>query len=159
MLVLGIDPGLKNTGFGLIKLINRGYAYIGSGTITTCAKQPTNQRLVTIFQGIQEIIQHYKPEQICMEKIFLNVNPKTTLLLGQARGVAICAATISVPDIYEYTPLQIKQTVVGYGHASKEQVQEMVKRLLKLNAIPQPDAADALACALTHIQYNKFSNC
>ncbi len=157
MLVLGIDPGLKHTGFGLIKIENRSSIYIGSGTIVTSVKQTTSQRLVIIFKGIQEIIEYYKPDQVCIEKIFLNINPKTTLLLGQARGVAICAATISLSDIYEYTSLQIKQTVVGYGHANKEQVQEMVKHLLKLSDTPHSDAADALACAITHIQHNKFN--
>lgn len=158
MLILGIDPGLKYTGFGLIEIILNKIKYIESGIITTDIKQPINQRLVTIFEGINTIINRYEPSEVSIERIFSNINPKTTLLLGQARGVAICAASMNLNNIYEYTALQIKQSVVGYGHASKEQIQYMVKLRLNLNSSPKSDAADALACALTHIQYKTLYN-
>ncbi len=155
-LILGIDPGLKNTGFGLIKQVKTNYTYIESGTIVTCPKEHTYQRLVTIFNGLREVIERYKPDDICLEKVFVNINPKTTLLLGQARGVAMCASAIGGCAIYEYSALQIKKSVVGYGHANKLQIQEMVKYLLKLNALPATDASDALACAITHSHTIKF---
>ncbi len=108
------------------------------------------ERLKTILNSLTEIIQAHQPEQVAVEQVFVNVNPKSTLLLGQARGAAICAAVSANLPVAEYTALQVKQAVVGNGHAAKEQVQEMVKRLLKLPAAPSPDAADALACAICH---------
>jgi crossover junction endodeoxyribonuclease RuvC len=155
-LILGIDPGLKNTGFGLIKQTKTAYVYVESGIIVTCPKTHTHQRLVTIFNGLRTIIERYQPNDICLEKVFVNINPKTTLLLGQARGVAMCASAIDGCSVYEYSALQIKKSVVGYGHASKLQMQEMVKYLLKLNALPAVDASDALACAITHSHMFKF---
>jgi crossover junction endodeoxyribonuclease RuvC len=156
MLVMGIDPGLKYTGFGIIEVNCSDCAYMASGVISTNEKSQINIRLLTIFNGMQEIIKKYKPDQISMEKVFANVNPKTTLLLGHARGVAMCAASLYVDNIFEYTALQIKKSVVGYGHASKEQIQEMVRIRLNLNAKPSEDAADALACAVTHSQYSSL---
>lgn len=108
------------------------------------------ERLKTILSSLTEIIQQYQPQQVAVELVFVNVNPKSTLLLGQARGAAICAAVAANLQVAEYTALQVKQAVVGNGHAAKEQVQEMVKRLLQLAAVPSPDAADALACAICH---------
>jgi crossover junction endodeoxyribonuclease RuvC len=107
-------------------------------------------RLKVILEGLAEVIATYHPEQVAIEKVFVNVNPQSTLLLGQARGAAISAAVLQGLPVAEYTALQVKQSVVGNGHAAKEQVQEMVKRLLKLPAIPKPDSADALACAICH---------
>ena len=107
-------------------------------------------RLKVILDGLAEVIATYHPEQVAIEKVFVNVNPQSTLLLGQARGAAISAAVICDLPVAEYTALQVKQSVVGNGHAAKEQVQEMVKRLLKLPAVPRPDSADALACAICH---------
>lgn len=104
----------------------------------------------TILNSLSEIIQQHQPQQVAVEQVFVNVNPKSTLLLGQARGAAICAAVAANLQVAEYTALQVKQAVVGNGHAAKEQVQEMVKRLLQLPAAPSPDAADALACAICH---------
>jgi crossover junction endodeoxyribonuclease RuvC len=103
-----------------------------------------------ILEGLAEVIATYQPEQVAIEKVFVNVNPQSTLLLGQARGAAISAAVLRDLPVAEYTALQVKQSVVGNGHAAKEQVQEMVKRLLKLPAVPKPDSADALACAICH---------
>ena len=109
-----------------------------------------SHRLKTILDGLIEVILNCQPEQVALEKVFVNVNPQSTLLLGQARGTAICAAVIHRLPVSEYTALQVKQAVVGNGHANKEQVQEMVKRLLRLDGKPSPDAADALACAICH---------
>ncbi len=107
-------------------------------------------RLKIIVDSLFEVIDTYHPQQVAVEKVFVNVNPQSTLLLGQARGAAICAAVIRNLSVAEYTALQVKQSVVGNGHAQKEQVQEMVKRLLNLPATPKPDSADALACAICH---------
>jgi crossover junction endodeoxyribonuclease RuvC len=124
-------------------------AYLGSGCVVT-EKSDLPSRLKTILSGLNEIIVQHQPEQVAVEQIFVNINPKSTLLLGQARGAAISAAVLCNLAVYEYTALQIKQAVVGNGHAHKEQVQEMVMRLLQLGERPRPDAADALACAICH---------
>jgi len=113
-------------------------------------KEALPERLKVILDGLFEVIDTYQPTQVAIEKVFVNVNPQSTLLLGQARGAAISAAVIRQLSVAEYTALQVKQSVVGNGHAQKEQVQEMVKRLLKLPANPSPDSADALACAICH---------
>jgi crossover junction endodeoxyribonuclease RuvC len=125
-------------------------AYVGSGRIVSDESQPLAARLGTILEGLAEVISAHEPAEVAVEKVFVNVNPNSTLLLGQARGAAICAAVIARLPVSEYTALQVKQAVVGQGHARKEQVQEMVKRLLKLPGVPGQDAADALACAICH---------
>ncbi|WP_059420418.1 crossover junction endodeoxyribonuclease RuvC [Sulfuricella sp. T08] len=149
MRILGIDPGLRVTGFGVIDKLGQQLVYVASG----CIRTPTGelpQRLKSIIDGLGEVIASYNPEQVVVEKVFVNVNPQSTLLLGQARGAAICAAILKDLPVAEYTALQVKQAVVGNGHAAKEQVQDMVRRLLKLEGDPQADAADALACAICH---------
>lgn len=153
--ILGIDPGLRLTGFGVIEKVGEKLNYIASGTIKTTTGKGADiedlpSRLKIILDGLFEVIDTYAPEQVAVEKVFVNVNPQSTLLLGQARGAAISAAVIRNLTVAEYTALQVKQSVVGNGHAAKEQVQEMVKRLLKLPATPSPDSADALACAICH---------
>lgn len=149
MRILGIDPGLRITGFGVLEKSGTRLAYVTSGCIRTPAAD-LPARLKVILDGLAEVIAQCRPEQIAVEKVFVNVNPQSTLLLGQARGTAICAAVMHNLPVAEYTALQVKQAVVGNGHARKEQVQEMVKRLLKLAGHPSPDAADALACAICH---------
>jgi len=147
--ILGIDPGLRITGFGIIRKIGSKLAYVTSG----CVKAPEADlpgRLKTILEGLREVIREHRPQQVAVEKVFVNVNPQSTLLLGQARGTAICAAVLEDLPVAEYTALQVKQAVVGNGHANKEQVQEMVRRLLRLPGNPGADAADALACAICH---------
>jgi crossover junction endodeoxyribonuclease RuvC len=147
--ILGIDPGLRLTGFGVLEKTGEKLAYVASGTIKSGEGElPT--RLKVILDGLNEVIQTYHPEQVAIEKVFVNVNPQSTLLLGQARGAAISACVLQNLPVAEYTALQVKQAVVGNGHAAKEQVQEMVKRLLNLPAAPKPDSADALACAICH---------
>ncbi len=147
--ILGLDPGLRVTGYGVIEQSGGKLAYIASG----CIKSPDGElpdRLKNILRSVEEVIRQFAPEQVAVEKVFVNVNPQSTLLLGQARGAAICAAVAKDLPVAEYTALQVKQAVVGNGHAKKEQVQEMVKRLLALAGYPSPDSADALACAICH---------
>ncbi|MBS0484052.1 MAG: crossover junction endodeoxyribonuclease RuvC [Proteobacteria bacterium] len=149
MRILGIDPGLRITGFGVIDKNGRDLTYISSGSVKTVAGElPARLRL--ILNNLSEVIALYQPEHVAIEQVFVSINPKTTLLLGQARGAAICAAVMNNLPVAEYTALQIKQAVVGNGHAKKNQVQEMVLRLLRLTGNPSADAADALACAICH---------
>jgi len=148
--ILGIDPGLRSTGFGVIDKNGNKLAYVASGCIKTDAAGSLPQRIKTLLDGIAEIIDSYRPQQAAVEIVFVNVNPQSTLLLGQARGAAISALVTASLPVAEYTALQVKQAVVGHGKAAKEQVQQMVMRLLKLPGVPSADAADALACAIAH---------
>ncbi len=148
--ILGIDPGLRITGFGIIEKTGTKLAYLTSGCVRTPADGALPLRLKSILDGLREVIATHRPQQVAVEIVFVNVNPQSTLLLGQARGAAICAAVDAALPIAEYTALQVKQAVVGNGHAAKEQVQHMVRRLLALPGDPSPDAADALACAICH---------
>jgi crossover junction endodeoxyribonuclease RuvC len=147
--ILGIDPGLQVTGFGVLEKIGNRLAYVSSGCVRS-GRGELAERLKTLLDGLNEVIAAHRPAEVAIEKVFVNVNPQSTLLLGQARGTAICAAVLAGLPVAEYTALQVKQAVVGKGHAKKEQVQQMVKRLLALPGIPAPDAADALACAICH---------
>jgi crossover junction endodeoxyribonuclease RuvC len=149
MRILGIDPGLRVTGFGVIDQVGSQLGYVSSGVIKT-ADTDLPARLGTIFEGISALIREHHPDQSAIEKVFVNVNPQSTLLLGQARGAAICGLVAGGVPVFEYTALQLKQAVVGYGRASKEQVQEMVARLLNLSGLPGTDAADALGMAIAH---------
>ena len=148
--ILGIDPGLRSTGFGIIDKSGSSLAYVASGCVKTDAEGSLPQRIATILDGLAEIIAAYRPDQAAVEIVFVNVNPQSTLLLGQARGAAIAALVTAKLPVAEYTALQVKQAVVGHGKAAKEQVQAMVARLLKLPGEPTADAADALACAIAH---------
>jgi crossover junction endodeoxyribonuclease RuvC len=152
MRILGIDPGLRTTGFGVLDLEAGTLRYVASGTITTghLATKALPARLQTLFQGLAEVVQRYQPDYAVVEIVFVNVNPQSTLLLGQARGALIAALVQAQLPVAEYTALQMKQAVVGYGRAAKSQVQEMVRRLLDLPGVPGPDAADALGLAITH---------
>lgn len=152
MRILGIDPGSRVTGFGLVDVTGQHRVYVASG----CIKTPGGElpgRIKAILEGIAEVVSTYHPDQTAVEQVFVNVNPASTLLLGQARGAAISALVLAGLPVAEYTALQVKQAVVGNGHAAKEQVGLMVQRLLRLNGVPQADAADALAVALTHAQH------
>ena len=148
--ILGVDPGLRITGFGVIEKTGNKLSYLASGCIKTDAKASLPQRLGTIHSGLRELVAQYQPDQAVVEIVFVNVNPQSTLLLGQARGAAITALVFGGVEVAEYTALQVKQAVVGNGKAAKEQVQHMVRRLLSLPGDPSPDAADALACAIAH---------
>ena len=148
--ILGIDPGLRVTGFGVIDKAGQKLAYVTSGCIRSPNAGSLPDRLAVVLESLGEVIALHRPAQVALEKVFVNVNPQSTLALGQARGTAICAAVSAKLPVSEYTALQVKQAVVGNGLAKKEQVQEMVKRLLNLSAQPSADAADALACAICH---------
>lgn len=150
-IILGIDPGSRLTGYGVIKQQGRSFQYLGSGCIKATAQgNDLAQRLQIIFAGISELIIQYQPDMFAIEQVFMAKNPDSALKLGQARGAAIVAATNTGLSIWEYSARQIKQSVVGTGAADKIQVQHMVKSILKLAATPQADAADALAVALCH---------
>ena len=155
MKILGIDPGLRSTGFGVIEKSGQRLKYVTSGCVKSGAGDLA-VRLKSILEGISEVIASSRPHEVAIEKVFVNVNPQSTLALGQARGTAICAAVIAGLPVAEYTALQIKQAVVGKGHAQKDQVQHMVRRLLALPGDPSPDAADALACAICHAHGRKL---
>jgi len=148
--ILGIDPGLRITGFGVLDRRGQSLGYVSSGVVRTREDAPLPQRLKTILESLAQVIAEHAPDQVAVEQVFVNVNPQSTLRLGQARGAAICAAVSGGLPVAEYTALQVKQAVVGNGHAAKAQVQEMVRRLLGLPADPSADAADALACAICH---------
>lgn len=148
--ILGIDPGLRITGFGVIDKAGQKLAYVSSGCIKTRETESLPERIKTLLDGIAEVIALHQPQQAAVEKVFVNVNPQSTLLLGQARGAAISALVGADLPVAEYTALQVKQAVVGHGKAAKEQVQQMVMRLLALPGSPSADAADALACAICH---------
>ena len=152
MRILGIDPGLQTTGFGLIDVDGHRLSYVASGTIRTTALALGDLpgRLKVLFDGISEVAARYQPDVATVEIVFVNVNPQSTLLLGQARGAAITALVASNLPVAEYTALQMKKAVVGHGRAAKNQVQEMVRRLLQLPGLPGTDAADALGMAITH---------
>jgi len=147
--ILGVDPGLRVTGFGIIEKSGSKLHYVTSGCVRSGAGELA-ARLKAILDGLAEIIAANQPHEVAIEKVFVNVNPQSTLALGQARGTAICAAVLAGLPVAEYTALQVKQSVVGKGHAAKDQVQHMVRRLLALPGDPSPDAADALACAICH---------
>jgi len=140
---------LQITGFGVIEVQGRNLAYVASGCVKSGAGDLA-ARLKVILEGLKEVIAMHAPGEVAIEKVFVNANPQSTLALGQARGTAICAAVLAGLPVAEYTALQVKQAVVGHGKAAKEQVQDMVRRLLRLPGAPSPDAADALACAICH---------
>ena len=147
--ILGIDPGLNRTGYGIIELTGTSMRCVDAGVIRIPAGALA-QRLEVILQELAAVIARGAPLEACVEKVFVNVNPKSTLLLGQARGAAICAAVFAGLGVHEYSALQIKQATTGYGRADKTQMQKMVQRLLNLERAPASDAADALACAICH---------
>lgn len=150
--ILGIDPGLRITGFGVVEAEGPHLAYVASGTIRTDALPNGDLpgRIKLLFEGVGEVIARHGPAQAALEIVFVNVNPQSTLLLGQARGAALAALVGAGLPVAEYTSAQLKKAVVGSGQARKEQVQQMVMHLLKLPGLPGPDAADALGLAITH---------
>ena len=151
MIILGIDPGYAIVGFGVIEYKGNSFKVIDYGKITTDAKKSLPERLVIIYNSLVMLINKYNPDAISVEELFFNNNAKTAINVGQARGVILLGAAQSGKEVFEYTPLQVKQAVVGYGRAEKNQVQQMVKTLLNLEKIPKPDdVADALAVAVCH---------
>lgn len=154
MRILGIDPGLQCTGFGVVDTEGAALHYVASGTIQTSPKDGAllPERLKILFDGIGEVVQRYQPEVAVCEIVFVNVNPQATLLLGQARGCCVTALVANGLGVAEYTALQLKKAVAGHGRADKAQMQEMVKRLLQLPGLPGKDAADALGLCIAHAQ-------
>jgi crossover junction endodeoxyribonuclease RuvC len=151
MKILGIDPGTGILGFGVIEIVNRKAKLVDAGVIRTPVKEDDAVRLLTIYEELTEIIQANKPDHLAVEKLFFARNVTTAMTVAQARGVVLLCGMQAGLTIYEYTPMQIKQAVTGYGRADKKQVQEMVKVILGLQVVPKPDdAADALAAAITH---------
>ena len=151
MRILGIDPGVAIVGFGLIESDHGSLRMLQYGAITTPAGQPLAARLLQISRDMEELIDAFRPDEMSIEELFFSKNITTGIAVAHARGVILCAAEKKRLPIYEYTPMQVKQAVVGYGLADKKQVMDMTKRLLKLKAVPRPDdAADALAIALCH---------
>ncbi|MCQ9617112.1 crossover junction endodeoxyribonuclease RuvC [Paenalcaligenes niemegkensis] len=157
MRILGIDPGLRRTGFGIIDVSGSSLGYVASGTIVVPTELSLGERLKVILDNVRDVAAQHSPDEASIEQVFVNANPHSTLLLGQARGAAICALADSNLPVHEYTALQVKKTVVGRGHADKEQVQAMVQHLLRLNGAPAADAADALACAICHAHHLPLS--
>lgn len=155
--VLGIDPGIAIMGYGIIDDNDGDLSAVEYGALVTPAKHGTPERLRTLYEGVVDLIERYKPTEVAVE-LFVARNLKTALMVGQARGVALLAAANKYLPVYEYTPLEVKQRVSGYGRGEKRQVQEMVRLQLGLNCIPKPDdAADALAVAICHISESRLS--
>ena len=151
MVILGIDPGYAIVGYGVLDYEKLRFRVIAFGAVTTDADMPFPARLKTIYEDLGFLFDRYRPQAMAIEKLFFNTNQKTAIDVAQARGVILIAAAQRNVPIYEYTPLQVKQSVVGYGRAEKKQVQEMTRQLLNLNAVPKPDdTADALAMAICH---------
>lgn len=156
MLVLGIDPGSAITGYGLVKEAGNSLRAVDYGCIRTAPSEPLEERLHKIYREVCELIEKYKPDHFAVEELFFNKNVRTALTVGQARGVILLAGAQSGLQVHEYTPLQVKQAVVGYGRAEKAQIQFMVKTMLSLPTIPKPDdVADALAIAICHTHFYK----
>ena len=159
MIILGIDPGLATTGYGLIEKNGSKISHIESGIISTPPHTPLAQRLKTISKTLTTIITLFSPKVVAVEELFFNNNAKTAMLVGQARGVILLTTANFELDIVDYTPLQIKSDICGYGKAEKKQVQYMVKKLLNLSCVPKPDdAADALAIAICHSHNHKLKS-
>ncbi|CDZ75048.1 Crossover junction endodeoxyribonuclease RuvC [Peptoniphilus sp. ING2-D1G] len=151
MIILGIDPGLATIGYGVIEIMGNKYSALDYGIIKTEPSMNFPDRLLKIHRDLDNLINKYSPDDIAFEELFFNKNVKTALNVAHARGVLILTSKMYNEELYEYTPLQIKQAVVGYGRAEKHQIQEMVKMILNLQEIPRPDdAADALAVAIIH---------
>jgi crossover junction endodeoxyribonuclease RuvC len=156
--VLGIDPGSLVTGWGIVEAVGGSVGHVACGTIATAGSRGQGIRLSRIYRGIQQVIARYQPSEISLEKVFFAHNAQSALKLGQARGVALLAAAENELDVYEYSSNEIKSAVVGYGHATKEQVQKMVGALLRVSGKLAADAADALAAAICHLHRQSFQS-
>ena len=156
MVILGIDPGTATTGFGIIRVVGNSFKTVDYGVITTPPGIPMEQRLVMIYEQMNKIIDTWKPDQVAIEELYFNQNVTTGITVGQARGVLLLSCAQKGLPVFEYTPLQVKQAIVGNGRAEKKQVQFMVKTFLGLREIPKPDdAADGLAIAIRHAHHDQ----
>lgn len=159
MIILGIDPGIAILGYGIVEYNGNSFKTLDYGAVLTDSKETTPNRLNKIYEELEKLLDIYKPDAVAIEELFFNKNAKTAIVVGQARGVAILAAAQRNLEIFEYTPLQVKQGVVGYGRADKKQVQVMVKTFLNLKTVPKPDdVADALAVAICHAHTGRMGN-
>ena len=154
MIIMGVDPGTAITGYGLVHFQRNRFSPIEYNCIRTPAKMNLSDRLLILYRELEKVIEKYRPDRFAVEKLFFNTNARTALAVGQARGVVLLLGAMAGLQVYEYTPLEVKQAVVGYGRAEKEQVQYMVKAILCLPEVPKPDdVADALAVAICHAHY------
>ncbi len=159
MLVVGIDPGVATTGYGVVRDTRNGILLVDYGVVTTPPNLVLAQRLLLLHQELEKIIQLHRPESAAVEKLFFQKNVTTAIAVGQARGVAMLTMAENQIEVSEYTPLEVKQAVAGYGSADKKQVQYMVKAILNMEVIPTPDdAADALAIAICHLHSVRYKN-
>jgi crossover junction endodeoxyribonuclease RuvC len=159
VLVVGIDPGVATTGYGVVRDTRNGILLVDYGVVTTPPKLVLAQRLLLLHQELEKIIQLHRPESAAVEKLFFQKNVTTAIAVGQARGVALLTMAENQIEVSEYTPLEVKQAVAGYGSADKKQVQYMVKAILNMEVIPTPDdAADALAIAICHLHSVRYKN-
>ena len=156
MLVLGVDPGSRITGYGLLKKKNNFITCVASGTIESPGSVPFYDRIYKIFTGMVDIMEQYQPDEMAIEDVFFAKNVKSSMKLGHARGAALIAAVKCSVKIYEYTPLEIKQSVVGYGRATKDQIRDMVQMILKLPSKLGPDTSDAIAAAICHLNWTRY---
>jgi len=156
MIILGIDPGTRFTGYGLIQREKNKVRHIDNGIIIPKAKDPLPRRLQEIFQKISSLLKEFKPAEVALEDVFVAKNVRSSLKLGHARGVVMLAASLTNLPLFEYTPAEVKKAVASYGHATKEQMQKMVKLHLNLKEVAAEDATDALAVALCHAQTKRF---
>ncbi|MBR4315450.1 MAG: crossover junction endodeoxyribonuclease RuvC [Alphaproteobacteria bacterium] len=152
---MGIDPGLRHTGWGIVDFTNNQFRHIANGTLNISEKGTLPERLAEIYKRLREVLEQYKPEEVAVEEVFVNVNPSSTLKLGQARGVAILTPSLLGISVFEYSPNLIKKSVVGIGHATKEQIQMMVGVLLNKPKIDSEHSGDALAMAICHAHNRK----
>ena len=156
MIIMGIDPGLRFNGWGVIEFLNNQFNHIANGTLKINEKQTLPERLVEIHNKLIEVLNIYKPDEVAVEKVFVNINPESTLKLGQARGIAILTPSLLKIPVFEYEPNLIKKSVEGVGHATKEQIQMMVGVLLNKPKIDSEHAGDALAMAICHAHNRKY---
>ncbi|MGE5841936.1 MAG: crossover junction endodeoxyribonuclease RuvC [Deltaproteobacteria bacterium] len=156
MIVLGVDPGSRVTGYGLIERKDHSLACLHAGTFGTSLNRPFFERIHEIFQAMTEIMNRYRPEEMAIEDLFFHKNLESALKIGHARGAVLIAAVQNRVRIFEYSPLEIKKSVVGYGRATKEQVRSMTQVILKMKILPPLDASDALATAICHLNWTRF---
>ena len=156
MIVLGVDPGSRTTGYGILQKSNNVITCAASGVIESSGSIPFYDRIYRIFTGMVDIMKQYQPDEMAIEDVFFAKNVKSSLKLGHARGAALIAAVSCNVEIFEYTPLQIKQSVVGYGRATKDQVRSMVQMILRLPSKLGPDTSDAIAAAICHMNWTRY---
>jgi len=157
-IILGIDPGTMATGWGVVQVVGSALRHMGHGTINSSSTEPQARRLRRIYNELSKVVREFQPDGVSLEKVFFALNVQSALKLGQARGIALLAAAEHDVDVHEYSAMEIKSAVVGYGHATKQQVQMMIGSLLKVSGRVPTDAADALAAAICHLNRQTFES-